>query len=61
MARIGTKLSNRTVASKFKGQIKIPRKSLEQLITRGTGSYVFVEFETSQLPRVEIKVEADDS
>lgn len=56
-----TRLATRNRTPRYKGTIKIRRDALESLITRSAGSStIAIEFSTTHLPRVEIKIESSE-
>lgn len=49
-------LSNpKTKDPSYKGVVKLPRDGLRTVMIRGTGSFVFIEFSTTHLPKIELE------
>ena len=48
-------LTNPEIKPKYKGVVKLPRDGLKTVMIRGTGAFVFVEFEATHLPRIELE------
>jgi hypothetical protein len=41
---------------RYKGVVKLPRDGLRTVMIRGTGSFVYVEFTATHLPKIELEV-----
>ena len=52
-------IENPQVKPKYKAKIKLPRAGIKSVSIRGTQSYVFVEFESVNIPRIELEVVDD--
>jgi hypothetical protein len=53
-------LENPQVQARYKGSIKLPRAGLKIVSIRGTKGYVFIEFESVNIPKIELEIANDD-
>lgn len=49
-------IENPQVKPKYRGSVKLPRAGLKIVSIRGTKGYVFIEFESTHLPKIELEV-----
>lgn len=50
------KIGNPQVEPKYKGLVKLPRVGLRNVEVRATKGYVFIEFESTNLPKISLEI-----
>jgi hypothetical protein len=53
------KISSPLVEPKYKGIFKLPRVGLRNVEVRATKGYIFIEFESTNIPKISLEITDD--